>query len=937
MLNNNYRTSFVKPQYLKKAKYANPSLYDIACYNDNLAIMLAPDSDETIRLAQESRSKLSDLIKPFDYTQLNNLYDIFVPQQEKSVEQKYFSNNVPKSHTSEKNVYSKKVFTKQTTLLEKRMNEMIPWSEKCQRVNPTTSVSRPQLKSNGMNDRVMRNNSQVKKMEVEDHHRNFKFSNNKTFVTACNDSLNVESRKPMAVPTSTKEPMRTVNQFVATPLRRTVALEPTIQKPRNRLRKLYENLVEIILFIIDSGCTKHMTGNLKLLINFVEKFLGLNHNLFSVGQFCDVDLEVAFRKSTCHVRDLNGIDLLTGSWGTDLYTITLQETTLPNPICLMAKASSSQAWLWHQRLSHLNFDTINLLLKNDIVTGIPKLNSSKTIFVLLMSWGKQNVKSISGKKYILVIVDDYSRYTWTHFLRSKDETPEDLKNFLKMIQRNLQAQVITVRTNRDGENLDKMKEKGDACIFVGYATLSKGYRVYNKRTRLIVETIHVDFDELPQMATVSKDNTLGPAPQSQANTSSADTIATTSINELEILFGPMFDEYYNGANQVVSKSSAVTTAHAPNQRQQKNTTQSTSTNVAEETIPLNTHQSQEPILQPITTTNAEGVRMRRQLETDGEMCMFALTVSRAKSKNIKEAMADHAWIESMQEELHQKKMDVKTTFLNGPLKEEVYVSQPDGFVDPHHPDKVYHLKKDFRLGMSMGLEPVELEPEPMDPRTKILRKIHQSLCGIFINQAKCAQDILKKHGMTSCVSVGTPMSTKSLDADLSGLPIDQTKYHSMVGSLMYLTESRPDIVHAVCYCARYQARPTEKHFKEVKRIFRYLKNTIHMGLWYPKDSGFELIAFLNSDHAGCLDTRKSTSGGIQFLGGDKLVVWSSKKQDCTSLSSAEADSDNQQCNGEIVSLDELEEIASFQDKYEHVCQNHKMIKNVNSRDDSRQG
>ncbi|GKF60889.1 hypothetical protein Tco_0177675, partial [Tanacetum coccineum] len=111
---------------------------------------------------------------------------------------------------------------------------------------------------------------------------------------------------------------------------------------------------------------------------------------------------------------------------------------------------------------------------------------------------------------------------------------------------------------------------------------------------------------------------------------------------------------------------------------------------------------------------------------------------------------------------------------------------------------------------------------------------------------------------------------------------------SKIGSLMYLTSSRPDIVQAICYCARYQARPTEKHLKEVKRIVRYLRGTINMGLWYPKDSGFELIAFSDADHAGCFDTRKSTSGGIQFLS-DKLVSWMSKKQDCTAISLAEAE------------------------------------------------
>nr|GEV17581.1 uncharacterized mitochondrial protein AtMg00810-like [Tanacetum cinerariifolium] len=137
--------------------------------------------------------------------------------------------------------------------------------------------------------------------------------------------------------------------------------------------------------------------------------------------------------------------------------------------------------------------------------------------------------------------------------------------------------------------------------------------------------------------------------------------------------------------------------------------------------------------------------------------------------------------------------------------------------------------------------------------------------------------------------IGTPMATKHLDADLSGTLVDKKKYRSMVGALMYLTASRPDIVHATCYCARYQAKPTEKHLTVVKQIFRYLKDNIHMGLWYPKDTGFKLTAFSDSDHAGCLDSHKSTSGGIQFLGGDKLVSWSSKKQDCTPMSSVEAE------------------------------------------------
>ncbi|GKA61563.1 retrovirus-related pol polyprotein from transposon TNT 1-94 [Tanacetum coccineum] len=191
------------------------------------------------------------------------------------------------------------------------------------------------------------------------------------------------------------------------------------------------------------------------------------------------------------------------------------------------------------------------------------------------------------------------------------------------------------------------------------------------------------------------------------------------------------------------------------------------------------------------------------------------------------------------------KMDVQTTFLYGPLKEEVYVNQPDGFVDPYHPDKVYRLKK--------ALYGLKQAP----------RAWYDELSNFLVSEG-----ILK---YVECT------------------PVDQTKYRSMVRALMYLTASRPDIVHATCYYARYQAKPTEKHLTAVKRIFRYLKDSINMGLWYPKDTGFELTAFSDSDHAGCLDSRKSTSGGIQFLGGDKLVSWSSKKQDCTSMSSAEAE------------------------------------------------
>nr|GEU96285.1 integrase, catalytic region, zinc finger, CCHC-type, peptidase aspartic, catalytic [Tanacetum cinerariifolium] len=506
MLNNKCRTSFAKPEFLNKAQRANPRLYDIDEVT-NLQCDYLELSDKCECLETElSKSKImsksfksvqkhainlelelqqcKEKIKNDKLFKVNQTKDFCKEREQyfeiqdlkaqlqdkgiviselkklieklkgKSVDTKFEKSSVIRQlnafksqrtsilgkPTTFSNSFERKDFSKSKSVTQNNVSsdfskpvttQTLPQNKKSFLKNMNVlAPGIPQLKSNPMGDRVMRNSSQGKKQEVEDKRRNVKLSKNKTSITECNDSLNA----------------KTLN---------------------------VNSLIEIVLFIVDSGYSKHMTGNLKLLINFVEKFLGtvkfgndqiapilgygdlvqgvvtikrvyyvkgLNHNLFFVGQFCDADLEVAFRKSTCYIRDLKGNDLLT-------------------------------AWLWHRRLSHLNFDTINLLLKNDIVVGFPKLkfvkdhlcsscelgkakqksfytkitpSSKRRLQLLHMDLcGPKRVASINGKRYVLVIVDDYSKYIWAHFLRSKDETPEVLIDFLRLVQRGLQAQVMS--------------------------------------------------------------------------------------------------------------------------------------------------------------------------------------------------------------------------------------------------------------------------------------------------------------------------------------------------------------------------------------------------------------------------------------------------------------------------------------------------------------
>nr|GEU55441.1 hypothetical protein [Tanacetum cinerariifolium] len=934
MLNSKCRTSFAKPEFLKKAQRVNPRRYDIGCYNDNLALMLAPESDEVIRLEKESRSKLNDLIRPFDYEKLNNLYDLFVPQREKSSEQRYFSERSRLSHTYVNTGNSKESFNKQTTLLEKQMDESIPWDQKCK-----SSIELFKIKKyvDMIFDGVERCKETIANRTYFGHLD--PFIQNTIEAIFCHEIKRINTGLEQFYVCLNEAMLADLRYFNSLKLEDLKAQLQDKGIAISELKKLIEKLKEKSVdtkFEKSSVYSKPNAFKSKKTISF-----SLNAKTLNVNFVCATCGKCVLNEKhdMCALKSRNGVHSRTkmpvvvpvrtrehkrtGKQSVDKplrKTVDSESNQKPrNTLRKLYECVSKACSWWYSKFTPPGY---NWKPKSKIGNVKPNVN---------MPLG-------NASRSANVLDPMTSRYTWTHFLRSKDETPKVLIDFLRLVQRGLHAQVRTVRTDkgseflnqtlhvyfategilhqtsvartpkensaeaiattcftqtrslviprhekkpyhiindqkppvkffhifgslcyivRDGENLDKMKEKGDACIFVGYSTQSRAYRVFNKRTRVIVKTIHINFDEWPQMATdhISSDPipecqktalehvSLSPSPQCQENVSHAAETVTTS-NELDLLFSLMFDVLLNGSHQVVSNSSAESTVDAHIQRQRQNTT------------PLNNHSTTDPTCQDPThvptVTSTENinqaemieenaqvendefinifctlvqdrgetssrhvdssnmhtfyqhhpsehrwtkdhpleqvignpsqlVRTRHQLESDGEMCMFALTgYAQKEGVDFEESFVPVVRLEAVQlfiaYDAHKSftvyQMDVKTAFLYGPLKEEVYVNQPDGFVDPYHPDKVYRLKK--------------------------------ALYGL-------------KQALRACV--GTPMATKYLDIDLSGTPVDQTKYRSMVGALMYLTASRPDIMHATCYCARYQVKLTEKHLTAVERIF----------------------------------------------------------------------------------------------------------------------
>ncbi|KAJ9561520.1 hypothetical protein OSB04_006680 [Centaurea solstitialis] len=990
------------------------------------------------------------------------------------------------------------------------------------------------------------------------------------------------------------------------------------------------------MWYVDSGCSRHMTGYKELLHNYVERpggtvsfgnkttgvikgygiltngkvsikkvlyVEGLSHNLFSASQFCDGYNIVLFSIINCLIINSDGVEIFEGRRFYNLYVVDFPVIDSSKPVCLFSKATKGESWLWHRRFSHQNFSDISKLANGGLVKGLPKLTFDRDSLCPACQMGKMKrsshksktesscqsplemihmdlcgpmrIQSISGKKYILVMVDEYSRYTWLEFLRMKSEAPELIIKFIKRIQVLLQLPVRKIRSDNGTEfknatldayltsvgishnfsgaytpqqngvverrnrtlveaartmlaysglpltfwaeavstacftqnrtiitkrfqktpyhiinrrvpnvkffhvfgcrcyilnnrdNLGKFDKKADEGYFLGYSLTSKTFRVYNKRTKIVMETVYVTFDETVSMT--SEHSSSGLEIHSQASTTTSDSITDPNSSELDLLFMDAFlDICADNEDLILSRNPRVDIPDVPEPSSVNDSGPSEnicSTSNSDQAIPVPSVEQSEltpddqseipaiidendsqnnlddiailpaqlkwtrahPLYNVIGDVN-DGVKTR---SASANYCLYKSFLSRIEPKNVSQALDDSDWLLAMQEELLQFKrnkvyrlvprpqdksiiktkwifrnkkdesglivrnkarlvakgysqqegidydetfapvarieairiflayaahknikvfqMDVKSAFLNGVLHEEVYIEQPEGFVDPDFPDHVcildkalYGLKqaprawyetltnhllsKGFKRGtidttLFLKKEGDDLllvqiyvddiifgstNPELCTKFSKIMEtefemsmmgelnfflgiQVKQNPDGIFINQSKYIKDMLKKFNMTDCSPIKTPMPTGNLlGPDLTGKPVDQKIYRSMIGSLLYLTATRPDIMFATCFCARFQANPKESHLAAVKRILRYLKGTPELGLWYPKDSSFELISFTDSDYGGCKLDRKSTSGSCQFLG-DKLVSWTSKKQNCVSTSTAEAE------------------------------------------------
>ncbi|GJZ92121.1 retrovirus-related pol polyprotein from transposon TNT 1-94 [Tanacetum coccineum] len=587
------------------------------------------------------------------------------------------------------------------------------------------------------------------------------------------------------------------------------------------------------------GYGDYQIGN--FMISRVYYMEGLGHNLFSVGKFCDSNLEVAFCQHTCFIRNLEGVDLMTGSQGNNLYTLSLRDMMASSPISRHGLVRG---------LPKLKFEKDHLcsacamgkIKKKPHKPKSEDTNQEKLYLLHMDLCGPMRVASVNGKMKSSSLTDN-----GTEFVNQK------LREYYEKVDISHETYVSgSPQQNGIVERRNRMLiEAARTMLIYVKAPVDRPAPEVIAPTAEVVALEPAASIGSFSSTTVDQD---APSPSnSQTTPKTQSLVISNDVDEenhdLDVVHmnnDPFFSILIPENNSEASSSSDVipTIVHivAPNSEHVTKLTKYHPLNNIIDELKRPALQDSNSMNKPyfvklnelggILTNKARLVaRGYRQEEGINFEESFAL-VARLDAIRIFLAYAAH-----MNMIVYQ--MDVKTTFLNGILREEVYISQ--------------------------------------SPR------------GIFINQSKYALESLKKYGMKSSDPVDTPMVEKSkLDKDTQRKAVDPTHYCRMVGTLMYLTASRLDLTFVVCMCARYQAKPTEKHLHAIKRIFKYLRGTVNWGLLYLKDSSIALTAYADADHAGCQDTRRSTYGSMQLLG-DRLISWSSKRQKSAAISSTKAE------------------------------------------------
>nr|GEV39129.1 putative ribonuclease H-like domain-containing protein [Tanacetum cinerariifolium] len=701
--------------------------------------------------------------------------------------------------------------------------------------------------------------------------------------------------------------------------------------------------------VIDSGCSWHMTGNMSYLSNFEERngryvaFGGnpkggkirtgkldfddvyfvkeLKFNLFSVSHMCDKKNSVFFTDTKCLVLspefklpDKNQV-LLRVPRENNMYNVDLKKIVPSRDLtCLFTKAILDESNLWHRRLGHINFKTMNKLVKG---------NQSNPSAGVQEQFDAEKAGEESAQQYVLFPV-------WSSSSTNPHNTDDDAAFGGKKPEFERRKPDSAQTKKHDDKTKREAKGKIPVESSTGYRNLSAEFEDFSNNN---INEVNAANSPVPTIGKSSYMNTSQypddpnmPELEDITYSNDEEDVATQTRSITRVAKDQGGLSQINNDDFHTSMFACFLSQEEPKRVHQALKDPSWIEVMQEELLEFKMQKVWVLVDFPYgkraigTKWVFRNKKDERGIVVRNKARLVVQGHTQEEGIIYKEVFAPVARIEAIMLFLAYAsfmcfmvyQMDIKSAFLYGTIEGEVYVYQPPGFEDPDHPDNVYKVVKAL-YGLHQAprawyetLANYLLENDLCKDFEKLMKdKFQMSSMGeltfflglqvkqkpdeIFISQDKYVAEILRKLGLTDGKSASIPIDTeKPLLKDPDGEDVNVHTYISMIGSLMYLTSSRPDIMFVVCACARYQVTPKVSHLHAVKRIFRYLKGKQHLGLWYPKDLPFNLVAYSNSDYAGASLDRKSTTGGCQFLG-CRLISWQCKKQIVVATSSTEAE------------------------------------------------